>query len=107
MNKIEEQEVQAKKKQEEANVNFIKLADVFIAQANTECKNIDHQLVNASLLYASARFSSFITASMSESKEKFEENVDDAIKFYTEEFNKMLKEHMAQYSFVFDQKKDS
>ncbi len=55
-------------------------------------------------MYASARFSSFITASMSETKESFEENVDGAIEFYTEEFNKMLKERMKQYGSVFDKK---
>ncbi len=107
MNDIEEQEKKTKAKQKEANLNFIKLADVFIAQANVECEKVDHQLVNASLLYATARFSAFITASISESKEKFEESVDDAVEFYTEEFNKMLKEHMKQYGSVFDQKKDS
>ncbi len=104
MSDIEEQEKQTKQKQKKANENFIKLADIFIAQANAECENADHQLVNASLLYASARFSSFITASMSETKESFEENVDGAIEFYTEEFDKMLKEHMKQYGSVFDKK---
>jgi hypothetical protein len=41
------------------------MADVFIAEANQLCevKDPDHQLVNAALLYASARFSAFITAS--------------------------------------------
>jgi hypothetical protein len=43
------------------------MADVFIAEANQLCevKDPDHQLVNAALLYASARFSAFITASLS------------------------------------------
>ena len=104
MNTIEKQEIQTNKKQKEANLNFIKLADIFIEQANAECEKVDHQLVNAALLYASARFSSFITASMSDSKAKFEESTDDAIEFYTQEFNKMLKEHMRQYGTVFNKK---
>jgi|GEM_PF-1489902 len=102
MSDIEEQEKQTKQKQKEANENFIKLADVFIDQANKQCDGADHQLVNAALLYASARFSAFITASMSESKESYESGIDSAIEFYSEEFNKMLKEHMKQYRYVLE-----
>jgi hypothetical protein len=45
----------------QAVIFFIKMADVFIAEANQLCevKDPDHQLVNAALLYASARFSAF------------------------------------------------
>ncbi|BAS67261.1 DUF3144 domain-containing protein [Bathymodiolus septemdierum thioautotrophic gill symbiont] len=92
------------KKQENADKNFIKIADVFIAQANQQCESNDHQLVNASLLYAAARFSVFITASLSESKENYQKNSDDAVEFYTQEFSKMLKEHMRQYESTFDKK---
>ena len=102
MSEIEKQQQETNKKQKEANLNFTKLADVFIAQANKECDKADHQLVNAALLYASARFSAFITASMSESKENFESSVDSAVEFYSEEFIKMLKEHMKQYGYVLE-----
>ena len=93
-----------KTKQLEADKKFIAMADLFIEQANKQCEDSDHQLVNASMLYASARFSAFITASMSESKENYEEGIDQAIDFYLEEFRKMLKEHMQQYKVVFDKK---
>ena len=109
MSEIEKQQQETNKKQKEANLNFTKLADIFIAQANKECDKADHQLVNAALLYASARFSAFITASMSESKENFENSVDSAVEFYSEEFIKMLKEHMKQYGYVLEKelKKDA
>jgi len=93
-----------KTKQLEADKAFIKMADHFIDQANQQCNKNDHQLVNASLLYASARFSAFITASLSESKENFEAGTDEAIAFYVEEFEKMLKEHMRQYKSTFDER---
>ena len=93
-----------KTKQLEADKTFIKMADHFIDQANQQCSDNDHQLVNASLLYASARFSAFITASLAESKENFEEGTDEAIAFYVEEFEKMLKEHMKQYRTTFDKR---
>ena len=88
----------------DADKKFIKIADHFIGEANQQCNENDHQLVNASLLYASARFSAFITASLAESKENFEESSDKAIAFYVEEFEKMLKEHMNQYKFKFDKR---
>ncbi len=91
-------------KQIAADKDFIRVADLFINQANKECENSDHQLVNASLLYASARFSSFITAAMAENKETYEQGIDKAIEFYLLEFEKMLKEHMQQYKVVFDKK---
>jgi hypothetical protein len=37
-------------------------------------------------LYASARFSAFITASLSKSKENYQQSTEAAIEFYTEEF---------------------
>ena len=92
------------KKQRDADVKFIKMADLFIEEANKKCQGADHQLVNASMLYATARFSAFITASMSESKENYEAGMDQAIEFYLEEFKKMLQEHMKQYKKVFDKK---
>ena len=93
-----------KKKQQEADLKFIKMADFFIDQANQQCEGADHQLVNASMLYATARFSAFITASMSEDKESYEAGIDQAIEFYMDEFKKMLQEHMQQYKVVFDKK---
>ena len=88
----------------DADKKFIRMADHFIEQANQQCNENDHQLVNASLLYASARFSAFITASLAESKETFEKNTDEAVAFYVSEFEKMLREHMKQYKSTFDKK---
>jgi len=39
-----------KAKQLEADKTFIRMADHFIDQANLQCNENDHQLVNASLL---------------------------------------------------------
>ncbi len=95
-----------KETQEQVDKKFIEMADAFIAVANEQCDKgvVDHRLVNASLLYASARFSAFITASIAESKEDYEKATDKAVEFYSAEFNKMLEEHMKQYKIVFDKK---
>ena len=88
---------------EDDNKNFIKMADSFIDLANNHCDDSENSLVNASFLYGSARFSAFLTASMAESKEKYEANINSAVDYYTEEFRKMLKGHMEQYVSVFQE----
>ena len=85
----------------ETDKKFIKMADLYIKQSNKLCEDTDHQLVNASLLYASARFCAFITAAMSENEKIYDEGTDAAIEFYMVEFEKMLKEHMKQYKTSF------
>ncbi len=82
---------------------FIQMADAFIDLANQHCNDTENSLVNASFLYGSARFSAFLTASMAESKTTYESNIDNAVDYYTEEFNKMLKEHLEQYKSVFQE----
>ncbi len=79
------------------------MADSIIDLANKHCDTTENSLVNASLLYGTARFSAFITASMAESKQTYEANIDNAVDYYTEEFKKMLKEHMEQYKSVFQE----
>ena len=94
-----------KTKQLETDKKFIKMADDFINQANSFCADdTDHRLVHASLLYASARFSAFLTAAMSETRETYDESTDKAIAFYMEEYEKMLKEHFKQYRISFDKR---
>lgn len=89
--------------QDDADKNFITLADSFIELANEKSNNSDPQLINASMLYATARYSAFITASLSESKESYEQSTDQAIDFFMDEFKKMLQEHMNQYKSTFKQ----
>jgi len=89
--------------EEDDNKKFISMADSFIDLANEHCENSENSLVNASLLYGSARFAAFLTASTSESKESYEGNMDSAVDYYTEEFKKMLEEHMKQYVGVFQE----
>lgn len=83
------------------NKQFISMADSFIDLANQHCDDSHNALVNASLLYASARFSAFLTASVAESKEAYETSIDSAVDYYTQEYKKMLNEHMEQYKSVF------
>lgn len=88
---------------EDENKKFIQIADTFIDLANQHCDDSANALVNASFLYGSARFCAFLTASAAGNREKYEANIDDAVNYYTEEFARMLREHMEQYKSVFEQ----
>ena len=82
---------------------FIQMADSFIDLANQHCDDAENPLVNASMLYGTARFSAFITASIAESEATYEANINNAVDYYTEEFKKMLLEHLEQYKSVFQE----
>ncbi len=85
------------------NALFISMADAFIDLANQHCEQTKNALVNAAMLYGTARFCAFVTASMAQSKDTYETNIDNAVDYYTEEFQKMLREHMEQYKSVFQE----
>ena len=89
--------------EQDDNKKFIQMADSFIDLANQHCETTQNPLVNASMLYGTARFCAFITASMAESKTSYEDNIDNAIAYYNEEFGKMLREHLEQYKSVFQE----
>jgi hypothetical protein len=76
-------------------------ADQFIHLANEQSSDETHEKVNASLLYAAARYSSFIVASMSDGVEDMKKDKDEAIQYFTEQFKAMLvdnlNDHIANY----------
>lgn len=86
------------------NKQFITMADGFIDLANKQCEDNKNALVNASFLYGAARFSAFMTASGAKSKESYINEMDNAAEYYTQEFSKMLKEHMQQYVSILQEK---
>lgn len=88
---------------EDDNKKFISMADSFIDLANQYCDDTQNSIVNASFLYGASRFCAFMTASTAGSREKYEANIDDAVDYYTQEFKKMLAEHMEQYKSAFQE----
>ncbi|MDH5426289.1 MAG: DUF3144 domain-containing protein [Gammaproteobacteria bacterium] len=72
-------------------------ADQIIKLVNSQCDNEDNDKVASSLLYASARFSAFIVASMTNNVEEMKQDRDAAIKHFTEQFNSKLTENIDSY----------
>lgn len=85
---------------------FFKTADTFIDLANDHCDKQESPAVGSSLLYATARFSSFVVASQAKDLESFESEVDHAIDFFSKEFKRMLKENLEEYKGVFSNEQE-
>jgi hypothetical protein len=82
---------------------FRKRADAFIQLANRQTDQEKSDYVNASLLYAGARFSAFLVASGSDNIEAMKTNREQAITYFTDQFNKMLIENLDEHIQNFDQ----
>ncbi|MEE9325738.1 MAG: DUF3144 domain-containing protein [Cocleimonas sp.] len=85
---------------------FFKTADTFIDLANDHSNKQDSAAVGSSLLYATARFSSFVVASHAKDLESFESEIDHAIEFFNKEFERMLKENLEEYKGVFSKEQE-
>ena len=71
---------------------FRETADAFIALANQQCKKENPSMVNASFLYAAARFNIFIAAASLPSADEFASKKEDVVNALVEEYKKMLKQ---------------
>lgn len=81
---------------------FYKMADAFIATANSYGAEVESGKVSATFLYAAARFNAFLVASSAGSAEQFGLRKKEAIKYFMAEYGKMLEEHFSDYTANFD-----
>jgi hypothetical protein len=72
-------------------------ADEVIAVANEQVKNSTIGKVSSSLLYAAARFNSFNVANSADSIEEMKKDKEEAIKYFSEQYKKMLEENLDDY----------
>ena len=87
---------------EEINKAFWDRADAFIALANDFCEEEATGKVSSSLLYAAARFNTFVVASNSRSLEALEKDKKEALDYFTGQYRKMLEENLDDYIKSFD-----
>lgn len=73
---------------------FWELADSFIHLANEHVENVPRSRVSAALLYAAARFNSFVVTANSNSKAQLSEEKEAAILYFVEQYEKMLRENI-------------
>lgn len=87
--------------QEEIDREFRGVVDKFIALANEEIETVKREHVSMALLYAAARFNSFVVAAHSGSLDKFRADRPTATKFFKSEYERMLQENLTDYERIF------
>lgn len=93
--------------QDQKDLEFRQLADSFINVANDHSEKLDAPIVGSSMMYASARFSAFVVASNSKDRDQYETEIDNAVKFFSDEFKRMLIDNMNDYKSVFKAQTES
>ena len=82
--------------------DFWERADQAIALANEQCLHSPANEVATSLLYAAARFNAFLVASKTNDVSKMQQEKDDAVAFFTEQYKRMLTDNFNDYIANFD-----
>ena len=81
---------------------FYKRADAHIALANEETGEVSHEMVNASMMFASARFSAFLSARGFKSGDAMKAKRDETVEYFTAGFRQMLEGNLDAYIRNFD-----
>ncbi len=74
-----------------------KLADEFIALANERLDDNSREVVSNALMYATARFSAYLVASMSEDMDDFQRDSEAGLTYFTNQFREMFVQNLADY----------
>ena len=90
---------------DETPPEFWERADQVIALANEQVADSTVGKVSSSLLYAAARFNSFNVASLADSAEEMKSDKEEAIKYFTDQYKKMLIENLDDYIENFEKYK--
>ena len=81
---------------------FFERADDYITLANEQAANVSRGKVSASMMFATARFNAWVSASGTESGEELAEVKEEAIEYFVGEYRKMLEENLGEYIEHFD-----
>ncbi len=81
---------------------FWERADAIIHLANEQGNKAPNSNVSASLLYAAARFNAFIVANGASDAATMKADKEEAIRYFTEEYRKMLSQNLDDYIENFD-----
>jgi hypothetical protein len=81
---------------------FYDRADAHIHLSNDQIDGVSPEMVNASLLFAAARFSAFISAGGFASGEAMAAKREETIEYFTAGFRQMLEGNLDTYIQNFD-----
>ena len=81
---------------------FFERADAYITLANDQATNASRGKVSASMMFATARFNAWVSASGTDSGEELASVKDEAVEYFVGEYRKMLEENLDEYIEHFD-----
>ena len=81
---------------------FFERADAYIDVANQQATQVNRGKVSASMMFATARFNAWVSASGTESGEDLASVKQEALDYFLEEYRKMLEENLDEYIEHFD-----
>lgn len=85
------------------NEDFWQRTDAVIQLANDQSEQTDSEDVNASLLYATARFNAFLIAAKATNAKALADNKEGAIEYFTAQYRQLLQENLDDYIENFDE----
>lgn len=86
----------------ETDQDFYNRADAIIELANTHIADSSRGKASASLMYANARFSAWVSACGCRNVEELAAAKQQAVDYFVEEFRLMLEENLTDYIENFD-----
>jgi len=81
---------------------FFERADAYITVANEQAQTVNRGKVSASMMFATARFNAWVSASGTETSEELASVKDEALEYFLSEYRKMLEENLDEYIEHFD-----
>ena len=88
---------------DDLNEEFRRMADKFIDLANSLAETAHPENVSMALLFAAARFNAFVVALHAEDLNKYNQDQDKAMEFFSGEYQRMLEENLEDYQQVFNE----
>lgn len=82
---------------------FYDRADEHIDLSNDQMKQVSQGKVSASMMYATARFNAWVSASGFADGEQMKDARNEAVEYFVTEFRKMLEENFDDYIENFEQ----
>jgi hypothetical protein len=81
---------------------FFERADAYITLANEQAANVNRGKVSASMMFATARFNAWVSASGTESSDELASVKEEALAYFVKEYRQMLEENLDEYIEHFD-----
>ena len=81
---------------------FFERADAYITLANEQATDVSRGKVSASMMFATARFNAWVSASGTDSGEELASVKEEALEYFVTEYRKMLEENLDEYIEHFD-----